>query len=140
MPRRAGGVEKMALSPAMRRSQATAIWTPPPKQVPSMAAMTGLWLEAMAVSALVGLSVWCSSSSPEMSAPAQNMPPSPVSTVERMVSSASISLMTAGIWRHMSSVIALRLPGLLMVTTAMSPSRVRSMLPMCPFLACRWQR
>src|SRR5690242_13235924 len=63
-----------------------------------------------------------------MSAPAQNVSPSPVSTRTRTVGSVASASSRTGSDRHMARVIALRRAGLLMVTVAV-PSPVLTRRP-----------
>ena len=128
MPSFAGVIPNDAPSSANRRSQAAASWLPPPTQWPRTAASVGFGKAASASSAATARSLGSApgSRSEEMSAPALNVSPAPVSTSTRTSGSAARRASSGGSARHMAEVSALRLAGLLMTTVATPSARLCS--------------
>src|SRR5690606_38351184 len=120
MPSFAGVTPNRAPSSANLRSQAAASWAPPPTQRPRTTASGGLGHAARASSAGTASRSGSAadSRSVEMSAPAQNVEPSPVSTSTRTSGwAASVSSM-GGRDAHIAGVMALRFSGWRMTTVA----------------------
>jgi hypothetical protein len=117
---RTSGKAKRAPVAAIRRSQASANSSPPPKARPLMAAITGL-LNWSSGSTMRGR---CGSGAVEAlrSPPAQNALPAPVSTTTRIDESASNAAKAAVNSARMSSLMALRLSGRSSVTRATASS------------------
>ena len=85
MPKRASGV-------ATRRSQAAASWVPAPRAAPSTAAIVTAGSSVRPVSTPRRAAKKPSHSTPVRSAPAQNVPPAPVSTSTRTCRSRASSM------------------------------------------------
>lgn len=107
----------MAVLSAIRRSQATASWLPPPMQWPRILATVGTGRLRSACSAVstTARMVAPSSDSEPISAPAQKEGLDPVSTTAHSSGSAARSAQIAASRRHMSAVSALRFPARSMV-------------------------
>ena len=139
MPRRATGMPRRLPSAAMRRSVATASSQPPPAAKPRIMDMTGVPISATVSSSpstaalytrpLVESLRCCSKSL--MSAPAEKASsPAPAITTQRTSRSLSRSRSSVVSSTHMSSEMALRWAGRLMVTVATGGSRRTRMYPL----------
>ncbi len=127
---RATGTPNRAEGEAMRRSQAAAIAAPPPMTGPRSAAIVGTRTRSSAEShSSIRRSYRRASSSRvnsancEMSVPATNALPAPVSTSARTPRSASASRAASARPSYIANVIALRASGRLNVTQTTSPRR-----------------
>ena len=139
MPRRATGMPRRLPSAAMRRSVATANSQPPPAANPRIIEITGVPISATVSSRpstaalytrpLVESLRCCSKSL--MSAPAEKASsPAPAITMQRTSRSASRSRSSEVNSTHISSEMALRWAGRLMVTVATGGSRRARMCPL----------
>src|SRR5262249_26886567 len=128
----AAGIAKRAALAAMRMSQSIASPQPPPKQLPSIAAITAFGISKIAsatdstarVYAAPDFASWRALSNSPISAPAQKWPAAPVRITARTPSSRAASCSTAPSRCQSGIASALRFSGRFKVTTASGPSRV----------------